>query len=121
MPTAWRRSATAPGLPVVNLCARIGRTVAVADVLEARALDDDTLGDVRELSERGVRAVLATPIVAQDRLLGVLAFHRSARGRVARRPRSPSRRRSPARLRSRSTRPGCFATATAGSPSSRRC
>ena len=67
-------------LPVVNLCARIGRTVAVADVLEARALDDDTLGDVRELSERGVRAVLATPIVAQDRLLGVLAFHRSLVG-----------------------------------------
>ena len=67
-------------LPVVNLCARIGRTVAVADVLEARALDDDTLGDVRELSESGVRAVLATPIVAQDRLLGVLAFHRSLVG-----------------------------------------
>ena len=67
-------------LPVVNLCARIRRTVAVADVLEARALDDDTLGDVRELSERGVRAVLATPIVAQERLLGVLAFHRSLVG-----------------------------------------
>jgi PAS domain S-box-containing protein len=67
-------------LPVVNLCARTKRTVAVADVLEARTLDDDTLGDVRELTERGVRAVLATPIVAQDRLLGVLGFHRSLVG-----------------------------------------
>jgi PAS domain S-box-containing protein len=67
-------------LPVVNLCARIRRTVAIADVLESRALDDDALGNVRELTERGVRAVLATPIVAQDRLLGVLAFHRSLVG-----------------------------------------
>ena len=64
-------------LPVVNLCARSRRTVAIADVLDARMLDDDALGDVRELSERGVRAALATPIVAQDRLLGVLAFHRA--------------------------------------------
>ncbi|HWL32430.1 MAG TPA: GAF domain-containing protein, partial [Gaiellaceae bacterium] len=67
-------------LPVVNLAARIRRTVAVADVLAAPALDDETLGDVRGLSEHGVRAVLATPIVAQERLLGVLAFHRSLVG-----------------------------------------
>ncbi len=67
-------------LPVVNLAARIRRTVAVADILEAPALEDGTLGDVRGLSEHGVRAVLATPIVAQDRLLGVLAFHRSLVG-----------------------------------------
>ena len=46
----------------------------------APALDDATLGDVRELSEHGVRAVLATPIVAQERLLGVLAFHRALVG-----------------------------------------
>jgi PAS domain S-box-containing protein len=64
-------------LPVVNLAARIRRTVAIADILEAPALEDETLGNVRGLSEHGVRAVLATPIVAQDRLLGVLAFHRS--------------------------------------------
>jgi PAS domain S-box-containing protein len=67
-------------LPVVNLAARIRRTVAIADVLEAPVLDDGTLGDVRRLSEHGVRAVLAIPIVAQDRLLGVLAFHRSVVG-----------------------------------------
>ncbi|MEO5575601.1 MAG: GAF domain-containing protein [Gaiellaceae bacterium] len=64
-------------LPVVNLAARSGRTVAVADVLEAAELSDATLGDVRELAKRGVRAVLAAPIVAQDRSLGVLVFHRA--------------------------------------------
>ncbi|HYK07610.1 MAG TPA: GAF domain-containing protein [Gaiellaceae bacterium] len=64
-------------LPVVNLATRLRRTVAVADVLGAPALHDATLGDVRGLSEHGVRAVLATPIIAQERLLGVLAFHRA--------------------------------------------
>ena len=67
-------------LPVVNLCARLRRTVAVADVLATPALDDGSLGDVRGLSEHGVHAVLATPILAQERLLGVLAFHRSIVG-----------------------------------------
>ena len=67
-------------LPVVNLCARLRRTVAVADVLATPALEDGSLGDVRGLSEHGVHAVLATPILAQERLLGVLAFHRSIVG-----------------------------------------
>ncbi len=71
---------SAARLPVVNLAARTGRTVAVADVLDAPELSDVTLGDVRELTERGVRAVLATPITAQDRLLAVLAFHRPVAG-----------------------------------------
>jgi PAS domain S-box-containing protein len=67
-------------LPVVNLASRLRRTVAVADVLGAPALEDSTLGDVRGLSEHGVGAVLATPIIAQERLLGVLAFHRALVG-----------------------------------------
>ena len=67
-------------LPVVNLCARLRRTVAVADVLATPALEDGSLGDLRGLSEHGVHAVLATPILAQERLLGVLAFHRSIVG-----------------------------------------
>ena len=67
-------------LPVVNLSARTGRTIAVADVLVAPELEDATLGDVRELTGRGVHAVLATPMLAQDRLLGVLAAHRSIVG-----------------------------------------
>ena len=67
-------------LPVVNLAARERRTLAIADITSAPELDDATLGDVRELTDRGVRAVLAAPIVAQDRLLGVLALHRSEPG-----------------------------------------
>ena len=66
--------------PVADLVARTGRTVAVADLLGEQTLDGAALGDVRELSERGVRAVLAAPIVAQDRQLGVLAFHRALVG-----------------------------------------
>ena len=69
-------------LPVVNLATRLGRTVAVADVLGAPALDDAALGDVHRLSEHGVRAVLATPIIAQERLLGVLALPPRARRRL---------------------------------------
>ena len=66
--------------PVVNLAARDRRTYAVADVLEASELGDARVGDVRELTARGVRAVLDTPIIGQERLLGVLALHRSTPG-----------------------------------------
>ena len=72
--------ADASRLPVVNLCGRLGRTVAVADVLGSPVLEDSSLGDVRGLSDHGVQAVLATPIVAQERFLGVLAFHRAIVG-----------------------------------------
>jgi PAS domain S-box-containing protein len=67
-------------LPVSNLCVREGRLIAVSDVLEAPELRDSTLGDVRELAGRGVRAVLATPIVASEQVLGVLGFHRGEPG-----------------------------------------
>jgi len=59
-------------LPVSNLAARERRTVAVDDVLD----DDDDLG-AREAHERlGTRAALAIPVVAFDRMLGVLGLHR---------------------------------------------
>jgi PAS domain S-box-containing protein len=67
-------------LPVVNLAVRERRTVAIGDVLQAPELDDPSLGDVGELTRRGVRAVLATPIVAFDRVIGVLGLHRAAPG-----------------------------------------
>ena len=67
-------------LPAVNLAVRERRTVAIGDVLDAPELDDSTLGDVSELTERGVRAVLATPIVAFERVIGVLGLHRAERG-----------------------------------------
>jgi PAS domain S-box-containing protein len=78
----WRAPAIDPigepdSLPVVNLAARERRTVAVADVLAAPELADVALGDVRRLGELGVRAALATPVATGDRLLGVLALHRS--------------------------------------------
>jgi PAS domain S-box-containing protein len=64
-------------LPVVNLAAREQRTLVVSDVLEAPEISDATLGHVRELAERGVRGVLAVPIVSFGRLIGVLALHRA--------------------------------------------
>jgi PAS domain S-box-containing protein len=63
-------------LPVSNLCVREARTVAIRDVREAPELNDARLGDVRELTDRNVLAVLATPIVASERVIGVLGFHR---------------------------------------------
>ena len=103
-----------------NLAVRERRTVAIGDVLEAPELDDPTLGDSSELTDRGVRAVLATPIVAFDRVIGVLGLHRAEPAKLDAEPRSRSPRPSPARRRSRSTRAGCSARATAGSRSSRR-
>ena len=63
-------------LPVVNLAARERRAVAVADVQNARELDDVSLGEVRVLAELGIRAVLAVPIVREERLIGVLSLQR---------------------------------------------
>ena len=64
-------------LPVANLAVSTGRTAVVDDVLDAPELRDAALGDVQELSKRGARAVLAAPIVTQDRVLGVLVCHRA--------------------------------------------
>jgi PAS domain S-box-containing protein len=63
-------------LPVSNLCAREARTILISDVLDAPELRDPSLGDLRELTDRGIRSVLATPIVASERVIGVLGFHR---------------------------------------------
>jgi PAS domain S-box-containing protein len=58
-------------LPVSNLAGREQRTVALDDVLD----DPDPVG--REAHERlGTRAALAIPVVASDRMLGVLGLHR---------------------------------------------
>jgi PAS domain S-box-containing protein len=67
-------------LPVSNLAARDRRTVAVADALEAHELDDPDLGTRSALERLGSRSVLATPVVAFDRMLGVLALHRTEPG-----------------------------------------
>jgi len=67
-------------LPVANRAMREGRTMAVANVLESPELNDAALGDVRELTNRGVRAVLDVPIVARGRVIGVLGLHRALPG-----------------------------------------
>jgi len=67
-------------LPVANRAMREGRTMAVANVLESPELNDAALGDVRELTNRGVRAVLDAPILARGRVIGVLGLHRALPG-----------------------------------------
>ena len=62
-------------LPASNLAARERRTVAIADAERAPELDDETLGGRETLLELGTRAVVATPIVVFDRMIGVLALH----------------------------------------------
>jgi two-component system, OmpR family, phosphate regulon sensor histidine kinase PhoR len=61
-------------LPVSNRAARTGKTVAIADV------EAEFDGADREvLAAHGTRSALATPIAVFDRMIGVLALHRSDR------------------------------------------
>ena len=64
-------------LPVSNLAARERRTIALADILTAPELDDPTLGGRETLVELGTRAVIATPILVFDRMIGVFGLHRA--------------------------------------------
>jgi two-component system phosphate regulon sensor histidine kinase PhoR len=66
----------AGALPALNLAARERRTVAVDDVEAAPELADPALGSVDVLRRLGTRAVLATPILVYDRMIGVLGLHR---------------------------------------------
>jgi PAS domain S-box-containing protein len=70
----------AAGLPVSNLAARERRTVAVPDVLDAPELADPALGSVESLTRLGTKAVLATPVIVFERIIGVLAVHRPEPG-----------------------------------------
>jgi signal transduction histidine kinase len=67
-------------LAVSNLAMRTRRTIALADVARAVELEDEAQGGRRSLLELGSRAVVATPIVVFDRLIGVLAVHRNVPG-----------------------------------------
>ena len=66
----------APKLPVVNLALRKRATVASRDVENDPALDDPSLGRVETLLQLGTKAVLATPIVVFDQVIGVFALNR---------------------------------------------
>lgn len=67
-------------LAVSNLAMRDRRTIALADVATAPELEDAARGGRPGLLELGSRAVLATPIIVFDQLIGVLAVHRNAPG-----------------------------------------
>ena len=68
--------AAAPHLPVTNLAIRRRKTIASADVENDPALADPGLGHVDTLTEIGTKAVLATPIVVFDRVIGAFGLHR---------------------------------------------
>ena len=73
--------AVADRLPVSNLAARERRTVAVGDVREEPALDrSGARRDRRRCSSSTRCAVLATPILVFDRMIGVFGFHRAEPG-----------------------------------------
>jgi PAS domain S-box-containing protein len=66
-------------LPVSNLAARDNRTVAVVDIDEAPEIAEPLLGGIEHLRALGVRSVASTPIVVQERPIGVLTAHRDVR------------------------------------------
>ena len=70
----------APQLPVLNLAARERRTVLVDDIETTPKLADPTLGSIDALRRLGTRAVLATPVVAFGRMIGVIGLHRAEPG-----------------------------------------
>src|SRR5919202_2700143 len=67
----------AAALAVSNLALRERRTIAIADIEAALGLDDPSLGRREALRELEARAVLATPILAFEEIIGVLSLHRS--------------------------------------------
>jgi PAS domain S-box-containing protein len=67
-------------LSVTNLAARERRTVVVADVREDPALEDAELGGVQTLLDLDTLAVLATPVLVFDEMVGVFGLHRSEPG-----------------------------------------
>jgi PAS domain S-box-containing protein len=65
-------------LPISNLAVREARTVTVADIDNAPELEDPSLGGLDPLRAIGARSGASTPIVVEERLIGVLAAHRDA-------------------------------------------
>jgi len=67
-------------LPVSNLAALRRRTVVVSDIENAPELDDPEVGSAETLRRLGTKSVLATPMIAFEQLIGVVALHRAAPG-----------------------------------------
>ncbi len=82
IPAVWLRENAKPlgsdvrNLPVSNIAARQRRTVAIADVQDTPELTEQSLGGLDVLQSVGARSAASTPIVVQERLIGVLTAHR---------------------------------------------
>jgi PAS domain S-box-containing protein len=63
-----------------NLAARERRTVAVGDIREEPALQDPELGGIQTLLDLDALAILVTPVLVFDRMIGVFGLHRSEPG-----------------------------------------
>jgi PAS domain S-box-containing protein len=79
-PGAAQIGERAARLAVSNLVARERKTLAVDDIRTAPELDDASLGGRDPLFELETLAVLATPIVVFDELVGVFGLHRAKAG-----------------------------------------
>ncbi|TML43118.1 MAG: GAF domain-containing protein [Actinobacteria bacterium] len=67
-------------LPAANLAALKRRTVVVSDIGDAPELDDPELGTTEALRRLGTKSLVATPMIALDRSVGVLGLHRATAG-----------------------------------------
>jgi PAS domain S-box-containing protein len=65
-------------LPISNLALREARTVTVTDIGSAPELLEPALGGLAQLQAIGARSGASTPIVVEDRLIGVLTAHRDS-------------------------------------------
>jgi PAS domain S-box-containing protein len=72
--------ARADALAVSNLAAQGRKTLAVGDIREEAALEDPALGGIETLLELDTRAVLVTPVLVFDRMIGIFGLHRSEPG-----------------------------------------
>ena len=71
---------SADQLAVSNLSAGERRTVAVGDIRKAPEFEDPELGGTQALLDLDTIAVLATPILVFDRMIGVFGLHRPQAG-----------------------------------------
>ena len=67
-------------LAVSNLALREGRTIAIGDIEDSPALDDEALGGRAALTALGTKAALATPVFVFDEQVGVFSLHRAQTG-----------------------------------------
>jgi len=67
-------------LPAANLAGLKRRTVVVSDIDDAPELEDPALGTTETLRRLGTKSLVATPMIAFDRSIGVLGLHRATAG-----------------------------------------